>query len=141
MTMTPERNRPAAPGNDQGRDTDVLLLSTISNEMVQAQKNSFGRGPTQAKSYLLDDFLLVVMRHGATTAEGTAIELGRQDLAREFRLGIQEVLADRLIPRLQELTGRRIVNHRSQVLFAPHIVVEIFFFEQPGAEGGAATEA
>ena len=139
--MTPERNRPTTPGNGEGRDTDVLLLSTISNEMVQAQKHHFGRGPTQAKSYLLDDFLLVVMRNGITSAERTAVELGMEGLARDFRLGLQQGLAARLAPRLEQLTGRRIVNHQSQVTFDPHTVVEIFFFEQPGAEGGAATEA
>jgi len=33
------------------------LLARISNEMVRAQKEFFGKGPTKAKSYMLDDML------------------------------------------------------------------------------------
>lgn len=102
--------------------------------MVQAQKKYFGRGPTQAKSYLLDDFLLVVMRGGQTTAETTMIEFGREDLVRGFRQDFENELGERMIDRIEELTGRTIVNHQAQILFDPHIVVEMFFFEPEPSE-------
>jgi len=50
------------------------LLARLSNEMVRAQKQFFGKGPTGAKSYLLDDLLIIVMRGGLTTAEKTMLE-------------------------------------------------------------------
>lgn len=141
--MTPERNRPSKSRRDE-EDTDVLVLSRISNEMVQAQKKYFGRGPTQTKSYLLDDFLLVVMRGGMTTAESTMLEYGREDLVRKFRQEFENELAERLLGRMQELTGRTIINYQSQILFDPHTVVAMFFFEpetQAEAEADAASEA
>jgi uncharacterized protein YbcI len=139
--MTPERNRPSEPPKDREPDTDVLLMSRISNEMVQAQKKYFGRGPTQAKSYMLDDFLLVVMRGGMTTAESTMLEFGRADLVRNFRQELENELAERVVTRMQELTGRTIVNHEAQIMFDPHIVVEMFFFESEGASGVDPTSA
>lgn len=36
------------------------LLSRLSNEMVRAQKRFFGKGPTEARSYMLDDMLIIV---------------------------------------------------------------------------------
>ena len=130
--MTPERHRNSRQRDDDP-DSDQLLLSRISNEMVQAQKRYFGRGPTQAKSYLLDDFLLVVMRGGITVAESTMLEFGRGDLVRSFRQEIEAELGDRLLDRLQTLTGRRIVNHQTQILLEPHTVVAMFFFEPEAA--------
>ncbi|MBA3741326.1 MAG: DUF2294 family protein [Chloroflexi bacterium] len=47
------------------------LLARLSNEMVRAQKQFFGKGPTGAKSYLLDDLLIIVMRGGLTTASAS----------------------------------------------------------------------
>lgn len=115
-------------------------MSKISNEMVQAQKKFFGRGPTQAKSYLLDDFLLVVMRGGMTTAESTMLEFGKVELVRAFRREFENELAERLVSRMQELTGRVIVNHQAQILFDPHIIVEMFFFEPRAQDTGGEDE-
>lgn len=120
--MTPERNR--TDGN-----AELLLLSRISNEMVQAQKRYFGRGPTQAKSYLLDDFLLVVMRDGLTTAESTMLDFGRDTLVRSFRQEFDVAMGQHLVPTMQELTGRTIVNYQSQVFLHPYTIVAMFFFE------------
>jgi uncharacterized protein YbcI len=131
--MTPERNRSSSSPGEGEPQGSQLTLSRISNEMVQAQKKYFGRGPTQAKSYLLDDFLLVVMRGGMTVAESTMLEFGRADLVRSFREEFGNELARRMVPRMQELTGRTIIGHQSRIQLDPHIVVEMFFFESEGS--------
>ncbi len=73
--------QPAEDREERGQG----LLARISNEMVRAQKQFFGKGPTEAKSYMLDDFLLIVMRGGLTTAEKTMLEFGKPDQVRQFR--------------------------------------------------------
>ena len=128
-------------GNDtQGRE----LLPTISNEVVRILKHSFGKGPVHAKSYLLDDFLLVVMRGGVTVAEQTMLDRGHGDLVRTFRQTYQNEMGEELVSAIEQLTGRKVVNYQSQILFEPHIVMEIFFFagrgdEQPARETAAGT--
>lgn len=104
------------------------LLAKISTEVVRTLKDSFGKGPLKAKSYLLDDFLLVVMRGGATVAEQTMLARGHGDLVREFRQTYQNEMGDDLVAKIELLTGRKVVNYQSQVLFEPHIVMEVFFF-------------
>ncbi len=118
-----------------------MLMSQISTEMVQAQKRYFGRGPTQAKSYLVDDFLVVVLRGGMTIAESTLLKFGREHLVRHFRQELEHELARHLIDRLQELTGRTIVDHQAQVLFKPDVVVKMFFFESDGTGGAPEVDA
>jgi uncharacterized protein YbcI len=115
--------------SEHGDSHGQSLLSSISNEVVRTIKDSFGKGPVKAKSYLLDDFLLVVMRGGVTTAEQTMLDRGHSDLVRQFRQTYQNEMGTELVTKIETLTGRRVVNYQSQILFDPHIVMEIFFFE------------
>ena len=110
------------------------LLSKISTEVVRTLKDSFGKGPLKAKSYMLDDFLIVVMRGGVTVAEQTMLDRGHSDLVRAFRQTYQNELGDELVAKVEVLTGRKVVNYQSQILFEPHIVMEIFFFDDTADE-------
>jgi uncharacterized protein YbcI len=115
-------------------------LKEISRELVAAMNTRYGRGPVSAKSYLIDDFLLVVMRAGMNTAERTMLERGRSDAVRDFRQAFQNEVADDLTGLVERLTGREVVTYQSQVLFDPDIIIEIFFFsEAASAEALAAT--
>ncbi len=108
------------------------LLARISNEMVRAQKQFFGKGPTEAKSYMLDDFLLIVMRGGLTTAEKTMLEFGHPDQVRAFRQLFENEMTERLCEMVEQLTGRKVLTYQSQVMFDPDLVVEMFVFDCAG---------
>ena len=124
----------AFEGDGQG------LLARISNEMVRAQKKFFGKGPTEAKSYLVDDLLFIVMRGGMTTAEKTMLQFGQQDQVRQFRQLFENEMTQRLTDMIERLTGRKVLTYQSQVLFEPDIVVEMFVFDsQANAQDRAAT--
>ncbi len=125
---------------DEVRSAGDELLSRISTEMVRAQKKYFGRGPTSAKSYLLDDFLLIVMRDNRTVAEQTMLEFGHADRVREFRQHFENEMTSRLVGMVEELTGRSVLGYQSQILFEPDVVVEMFFFDK-GFDGIAAGDA
>jgi uncharacterized protein YbcI len=115
------------------------VTARISTEIVRTLKESFGKGPVKAKSYLLDDFLIVVMRGGVTVAEETMLERGHEDLVREFRQKYQNEMGDVLCSKVETLTGRRVINYQSQILFDPHIVMEVFFFD-PSESNGSSSE-
>lgn len=118
-------------GHLDGEESGHSLLARISNEMVQAQKEFFGKGPTQAKSYILDDLLIVVMRGGLTAAEKTMLEFGHEDQVRQFRQLFENAMTERLCDIIERLTGRRVATYQSQVMFDPDVVVEMFVFDQP----------
>ncbi len=118
----------AAPTDDR-EERGQGLLARISNEMVRAQKEFFGKGPTEAKSYLLDDLLFIVMRGGMTTAEKTMLQFGQHDQVRQFRQLFENEMTERLTGMIEELTGRKVLTYQSQVMFDPDIVVEMFVFD------------
>ena len=116
------------------------LLSAISREMVQIMKEAYGRGPTEAKSYLVDDLLFVVMRGGITEAERTLLDAGEVDKVRDFRQTFENVMETRLIALVERLTERRVLNYQSQITFDPDVIVEFFVFDRPAkAEDQAET--
>lgn len=112
----------------QHAEGDTLLMR-ISTEMVRAQKRFFGKGPTQAKSYFLDDMLIVVMKDGLTTAEKTLLDCGEEDQVRQFRQVFENQMCERLSDLIEELTGRKVISYQSQIMFSPGRVVEMFVFD------------
>ncbi len=122
----PEQNHPA-DGDGQS------LLARISTEMVRAQKDFFGKGPTKAKSYFLDDMLIIVMQGGVTTAEKTMLEFGEDDKVRDFRQTFENQMTERLTGLVEELTGRKVLTYQSQIMFDPDRVVEMFVFDDDAA--------
>jgi uncharacterized protein YbcI len=119
-----------AKPDDTDRPHGSDLLTRISTEMVRAQKKFFGKGPESAKSYMLDDFLLIVMRGSQTQAEATMVEFDQEDLVRNFRQQFENEMTSRLIGMVEELTGRKVLGYQSQLIFEPEVVVELFFFDR-----------
>jgi uncharacterized protein YbcI len=115
------------------------MLARLSDEMVHAKKRFFGKGPEQAKSYMLDDLLIVVMRGGLTTAEQTMLRFGRENMVRQFRQLFENEMTEHLTSLVERTTGRAVVNYQSQIMFDPDIIVEMFFFAEPRRDGVEAT--
>jgi uncharacterized protein YbcI len=131
MSDGPEARAPELGGGD--------MLARLSDEMVRAKKQFFGRGPEQAKSYMVDDMLFIVMRGGLTRAEETMLRFEQQDMVRRFRQLFENEMTEVLTGLVEETTGRTVVNYQSQIMFDPDIIVEMFVFEQPRDDGIEAT--
>lgn len=123
---------------ERRRKAEGALLSELSNEMVRIQKKFWGRGAVEAKSYLFDDFLLIVMRGGLTVAEESMLANGHEDQVRQFRQVWQNDMTGLLTGMVEDLTGRRVVNYQSQVMFDPDVVVEMFMFGRDAHDTPAA---
>jgi uncharacterized protein YbcI len=116
------------------------VLSRLASEIVRMHKEFFGKGPTEARAHYVDDMLLVVMKGGVTTAEKSMLAFGHADQVRDFRQTFQNEMTERLTGRVEEISGRAVVNYQSQIMFDPDRVVEIFVFAEPApdADPGAA---
>src|SRR3954453_22966359 len=125
----------ARPPEPTGGD----VLARLSDEMVRAKKQFFGKGPEQAKSYMVDDMLFVVMRGGLTAAEETMLRFDRPNMVRQFSQLFENEMTELLTGLVEETTGRRVVNYQSQIMFDPDIIVEMFVFEEPRKDGIEAT--
>ena len=84
----------------------------------------------KAKTYALDDIIVVVMRgSGFTALEQTIMDSGEPQRVIEMREDFQRVMAKRYKETIHELTGRNVVAFLSQAHVEPDITIEIFFVD------------
>jgi uncharacterized protein YbcI len=116
------------------------LLAAISTNIVGILREHYGRGPMKAKTYALDDIIVVVMRgSGFTALEQTIMDSGQPDRVIAMREDFQRVMAERYKRTIEELTGRAVLAFLSQAHVEPDITMEIFFIDGP-LEGFGAVE-
>ena len=106
------------------------LLTAISTSIVGILRDHYGRGPMKAKTYVLDDIIIVVMRgSGFTALEQTIMDSGQPDRVIAMREDFQHVMAERYKNTIEELTGREVLAFLSQAHVEPDITMEIFFVD------------
>jgi uncharacterized protein YbcI len=116
------------------------LLAEISTRIVAILREHYGRGPMKAKTYALDDIIVVVMRgSGFTPLEKTIMDSGQPDRVVEMRHDFQHMMTQRFTSTIEELTGRKVLAFLSQAHVEPDITMEIFFVDNP-LEGFGAVE-
>ena len=116
------------------------LLTAISTSIVGILREHYGRGPMKAKTYALDDIIVVVMRgSGFTSLEQTIMDSGEPDRIVAMRHDFQRMMTKRFTDTIEELTGRNVVAFLSQAHVEPDITIEIFFIDGP-LEGFGAVE-
>jgi uncharacterized protein YbcI len=115
------------------------LLSSISNRIVGLLREHYGRGPMRAKTYVLDDLVVCVMRNGFIPIEETMMQSGKQDQVLEMRRDFQKMMGLRYKEIVEELTGRKVAAFLSQAHIEPDLTLEIFLLEAP-LEGFGAIE-
>lgn len=102
-------------------------LADVTNGIVKLFSDHYGRGPTKAKSYLLDDRIVVcVLENTMTTVEQTLVEQGQGQKVREVRLVFQETMAEEFKRTVSEALGRPVVAYHSQLAFDPDMGFEFF---------------
>jgi uncharacterized protein YbcI len=110
------------------------VLAGISSGIVGLYREHFGKGPTKAKTYVLDDLVICVLRDGLTTVERTLFAKGKADSVREMRTAFQDAVADKFNAVVEDLTGRRVVAFMSQAHVNPDLAIEVFFLDRPVAQ-------
>ena len=115
---------------------DGAVRSAISQAIVRIHADAYGKGATQAKTYVWDDLVVTVLRDVLTVAERTLIDVDQADKVREVRTTFQFSLAATFRAAVERLTGRRVLSFMSQVDPANGLSVEIFVLEPRSGGGG-----
>jgi|tagenome__1003787_1003787.scaffolds.fasta_scaffold19990012_2 uncharacterized protein YbcI len=105
------------------------VRAALANAMVAMKKQYYGRGPTAAKAWLLDDYVFVAMEGGLTRNEETLLADGKEDLVRRYRLSFQETISETTMAAVEQITGRKVLTYHSQIVFGPTRAFEIFLLE------------
>ena len=105
------------------------LAAAISNAIVGIHSKHYGKGPTKAKTYLVDDTIVCVMQDVFTTVERTLIENDKGDLVREVRTSFQYSLRHEFLEAVREITGRRPRAFMSQIDCDADMAIEFFLLD------------
>jgi uncharacterized protein YbcI len=113
------------------------VLAGISSGMVRLYREHFGKGPTKAKTYALDDLVICVMRDGLSPAERTLYERGRASTVREMRSAYLDAVADSFNAVVEGLTGREVTAFMTQTNVGPDLSITVFFLDGAVHEHGS----
>ncbi len=130
--MTDENKQPAPLSGGE-------LLSAISTRIVKLLREHYGRGPMKAKTYVLDDLVVCVLRNGFIPIEETMMQSGKQDQVLEMRRDFQKMMGLRYKEIVEELSGRKVTAFLSQAHIEPDLTLEIFLLDTP-LDGFGAVE-
>jgi uncharacterized protein YbcI len=115
-------------------------LAQISTGLVQLHSRYYGKGPTKAKTHIVDDTVISILRGGFTTVERTLIDQGNVDAVYAMRRSFQMAMEDQFTAVVEEATGRKVSAYMSQIHQDPDLAIEIFVLE-PSEAGVPAPEA
>src|SRR3954463_7595776 len=98
----------------------------ISNEIVRLQSEYYGKGPTRAKTYIVDDLVVVVLEESFTRAEKTLAQRGEREAIEHIRRRFQQQMADEFTSVVEQATGRKVRVFLSETNIEQDVSVETF---------------
>ena len=90
----------------------------------------YGKGPTKAKTYIVDDLVVVVLEESFTRAEKTLVERGEREAIQQIRRRFQQQMADSFISIVEQATGRRVRTFLSETDVDQDVSVETFLLAE-----------
>ena len=110
------------------RDRSSLgeMRAMISNEIVRLQAEYYGKGPTKAKTYIVEDLVVVVLEESFTRAEKTLAQRGEREAIEHIRRRFQQQMADEFTSVVEQATGRKVRVFLSETNIDQDVSVETF---------------
>ena len=105
------------------------MLGTISSGLVHLHVRFYGKGPTKAKTYMVDDTVMCMLEGGFTIVERTLIDDGKAGDVERIRRAFQQTMEAQFTGLVEAATGRAVVAYMSQVHSDPDLAVELFVLE------------
>jgi uncharacterized protein YbcI len=105
------------------------VAAAISDGLVHLHKEYYGKGPTKAKTYLVNDTVICMLKGGFTAVERTLIDDGRSEAVHDVRRVFQNTMKERFTQVVEESTGRKVIAYMSQVHSDPDLALEVFVLE------------
>ena len=102
------------------------VRASISREMVRLQAEYYGKGPTRAKTYIVEDLVVVVLEESFTRAEKTLADRGEREAIQHIRRRFQQQMAESFTSVVEQATGRRVRAFLSDTDIDQDVSVETF---------------
>jgi uncharacterized protein YbcI len=102
------------------------MRATISREIVRLQAEYYGKGPTKARTYIVDDLVVVVLEETFTRAEKTLAARGEGEAIQHIRRRFQQQMAEDFTGIVEQVTGRKVRAFLSETDIEQDVSVETF---------------
>ena len=102
------------------------MRAAIANEIVRLQAEYYGKGPTRAKTYIVEDLVVVVLEETFTRAEKTLAERGEREAIQHIRRRFQQQMAESFTSIVEQATGRKVRVFLSETDIEHDVSVETF---------------
>ena len=91
------------------------MEAEVSQAVVKYEREYMGRGPTDARTHLLLDMVIVRLKGILTPAEHQLVKVQGVELLKEVRTKLLETGRQRLEKSIQEITGLPVVSMHSDL--------------------------
>ena len=115
---------------DVPRKTLGEMRAAISRQMVRLQAEYYGKGPTKAKTYIVEDLVVVVLEESFTRAEKTLAERGEREAIQHIRRRFQQQMAENFTSIVEQATGRKVRAFLSETDIEQDVSVETFLLAE-----------
>jgi uncharacterized protein YbcI len=124
----------------QPRSEHGELGASISQAVVRLMAESTGRGPTQARTTIDRDLIVVVLQNALTRGERYLADSHRADEVYAVRRAYQDAIRSDCTAAIEDLTGRTVIAFMSANHIDPDLAAEVFVLApQPGEPPAPAT--
>ena len=115
----------------EGRQRSLgQMRAMISKEIVRLQAEYYGKGPTKAKTYIVEDLVVVVLEESFTRAEKTLAERGEREAIQHIRRRFQQQMAESFTSVVEQATGRKVRVFLSETDIEQDVSVETFLLAE-----------
>src|SRR5688572_17761882 len=112
------------------RSSSGEVRATISEQIVRLQAEFYGKGPTRAKTYIVEDLVVVVLEESFTRAEKTLAERGEREAIQHIRRRFQQQMRDSFTSVVEQATGRTVKVFLSDTDIDQDVSVETFLLAE-----------
>jgi uncharacterized protein YbcI len=106
----------------------------LATAIVQRYRDRFGRGPTESRAYVGDDYALVILGSAQTEVERSLVAAGELDEVELLRRRVRQLAADEFCAVAEEIVGRRVLGMLGDHSAVANVTVLVFLLEPPQPE-------
>jgi uncharacterized protein YbcI len=119
----------ATKHDPQQRPEHGELSAAISRAVVHLMAESTGRGPTQARTTIDRDLIVVLLQNALTRGERYLADSDRSEQVQAMRRAYQEAMRTDCTAAIEDLTGRTVIAFMSANHIDPDLAAEVFVLE------------
>jgi uncharacterized protein YbcI len=121
-------------------ESRTVRSGRLATTIVQRYRARFGRGPTESRAYIGDDYALLILGSAQTEVERSLVAGGERDAVELLRRRVRQMAAAEFCAATEEVVGRKVVAMLGDHNAVANTTVLVFLLEpaqgEPADSGG-----